>query len=185
MKLRSSLLALPLFLVACSGGSSSVACEQTYWDGVFGTCLPAGWSVVDRETLRQRGVPEETITAFQTDEAVSGQFPTVTVTREQLSQPASPSQYSEASVRAVEVLPGYERVETKSTKIDAGDVTLHIFSLQPVQDEPRRRFYQESTAVEDIGYSITATSPLTVDSGLEDEILLILSKATFTEPVAE
>lgn len=184
MKLRSSLLVLPLFLVAC-GSTSEVGCEQSYWDGVFGTCLPAGWSVVDRETLRQRGVPEETIAAFQTDEAVAGQFPTVTVTREQLSQPAAPSTYSDASVRAVEVLPGYERIDTRTTTIDGADVTLHIFSLQPVQEEPRRRFYQESTAVEDLGYSITATSPLTVDSTLEDEILLILENAAFTEPTEE
>ncbi len=185
MKTRSLLFALPLFLVACSGGSSGVACEQTYWDGVFGTCLPDGWSVVDRETLRQRGVPEETITAFQVDEAVAGQFPTVTVTREQLPNPATSMQYSEASVRAVEVLPGYERIDSSNSKIDSGDVLLHIFSLQPVQDEPRRRFYQKSTAVDATGYSITATSPLTVDSGLEAEILLILDNATFVEPTEE
>lgn len=183
---KSTLTALSvgLLLAACGGGSVAT-CSQTYWDGTVGTCLPEGWSVVDRETLNQRGVPEETIAAFQADESTSGQFPTITITREQIGQVVSPSQYSEASIRSIEVLPGYERIDRTDTTVDGADVVLHIFSLQPVQDEPRRRFYQESTTVEDIGYSITATTPLSVDSDTEGAIKLILSNITFSEPTNE
>jgi len=184
MQKRYLLLAC-LLLTACGGGSSEVSCDQSYWDGVYGTCLPAGWTVIDRETMRQRGVPEETIAGFQTEEPVSGQYPTITLTRERLAQPATPSQYSDASIRSVEVLPGYELIDRRNHSIDGEDVSLHVFSLQPIQDEPRRRFYQVSTTVEENGYTVTATSPLSVDSSLEAEIQLILDRTTFEEPSEE
>lgn len=175
-----------VLLVSCGGGSSdSNSCDQDFWNGEVGTCLPEGWDVLDSETLRQRGVPEETIVGFQLSEAVSGQFPTVAITREKLATVVTPARYSEANIRSVEVLSGYELIDSKEFTVDEEAVTLHVFSGQPIEGEPSRRFYQVSTTSDNTGYTITAVTPLSIDSDLEEQVLLMLKNFTLTAPLEE
>ena len=183
---RAILLSTCFLLAACGGGSSrGVSCEQHYWDGSVGTCLPDGWDVLDGETLRQRGVPEETIVGFQLAEAVSGQFPTVAITREKLANVVDPAKYSEANIRSVEVLAGYKLMDSKEFIVDGEKVTLHVFTGQPIEGEPSRRFYQVSTTLEDVGYTMTAVTPLSIDDSLEKQVTLMLENFTLVEPVVE
>lgn len=172
---------LLLVLTACSGSGDTVACENDYWDGVYGTCLPADWIVVNTETLRQRGVPDGTIVAFQSELAVSGQFPTITVTKEALAEAATPEVYSQASIRSVALLPNYTQLDGKDVRIDGSSLTLHVFTAQPIEDEPARRFYQLSTVANDVGYTITATTPVSPGETVESQVQLILRESTFTE----
>ena len=186
---RSVLFSLCLLLVACGGGGhEGGGCDSLYWDGEIGTCVPCGWEVLEHETLRLRGVPEETIVAFQAVEPVSGQFPTVTITREQLNTPAKPKDYSAANIRSVEVLEGYTHVDTKKTDVDGEEVNMHIFTAQPIESEPRRRFYQVSTvagATGDVGFTVTAVTPISIGTTTEKSVLLILEGLTFEEPTEE
>ncbi len=177
-----ALLVVPLLLSACGGGASVAECQGQYWGGAVGTCLPAGWSVVDRETLSQRGVGEEVVAAFQAEESVSGQFPTVLVTREAVADDVAPDAYSKASIRSVTTLPGYKLVDSRKLTIDDADVEMHIFSAQPIAEEPERKFYQVSTVHGGAGFTFTALTPVSTSSALEKEILLILQSATLTQP---
>lgn len=140
---------------------------------------------MDRETLRQRGVPEEVIAAFQAESPESGQFPTVSITKESLTREALPSDYSQASIRAVEALPGYEKIDAKSIDVAGEEVTLHIFSAKPKPEDPKRRFYQVSTAKERTGYTISATAPYSVEKKLEAQMLFIVENVVFEEPKGE
>ena len=160
-------LALPLLLVGCGGSGSVAECQDQYWDGAVGTCLPDGWNVVDRETLSQRGVGEEVVAAFQDEDSVSGQFPTVLVTREAVAGDVTPEAYSKASVRSVTTLPGYKLVDSRSVVIDGSQVDMHIFSAQPLSEEPERKFYQISTTHGGAGYTFTALTPISTSSALE------------------
>ena len=180
MKRLYAFIVFPLLLAACGGeGPVAVDCHKEYWDGTVGACLPQGWGVVDSETLRQRGVPEDTIVAFQAEEAVSGQFPTVTVTSEPLSDVTAPTTYSKASIRSVSVLPGYTLIDSVQVNIDAEAIDLHVFTAKPVADEPSRRFYQVSTVANNMGYTLTATTPVSIDDALEKQVYFILQSATF------
>jgi hypothetical protein len=182
MTKRSTLLiSLCLFLAAC-GGSAEVACEQAYWDGTIGTCLPSGWKVVERGTLDARGVPTEVVAAFQAEKPFSGQFPTVTVTRETLTEEVTSAEYSEASVQAVQGLPAYEELDSRTVTVDERDVQLHIFSAQPRAEDPKARFYQVSFTGEGAGYTFTAAVPLSITDEMEEQILLVLENATVQEP---
>ncbi|MBT5236947.1 hypothetical protein HOL63_01080 [Candidatus Peregrinibacteria bacterium] len=182
---RIFLFSACVLLAACGGGSARSGCEQDYWDGTVGTCLPEGWEIIDKETLRQRGVPEETIVAFQISESVSGQFPTVAVTKERLPNPVTAQNYSSASIRSIEVMEGYTLVDSKDFTVDGEDVSLHIFTAQPIEGEPRRRFFQVSTAIEDIGFTATAVSPVSITKELEEDMMLILEHLVFSEPIEE
>lgn len=187
MRKRAALLITgSVFLAACSGGRGSErVCVQDYWDGEVGACLPENWIVVDSETLLQRGVPPETLVAFQAEQAVSGQFPTVAVTREILGQDVSAEDYSSASVRSVSVLPGYEQVDERDLRIDGKKVALHIFTAQPEEGEPRRRYYQVSVPKGKKGYTMTATTPVAIEEDLEKQVLAVLEGFTLEEPVVE
>jgi hypothetical protein len=170
-------------LAACGGsGGGAVSCEKQYWDPEeqVGLCIPNGWGVIDPETLRQRGVPDDAIVAFQAEEAVSGHFPTVTVTKELLAQVTTPEAYSDASIRSVTVLPGYELLESTPIEVAGLATRLHVFTAQPVTDEPARRFYQVSTTRDTMGYSVTATVPASVTDTLESQIVLVLQSLTFS-----
>jgi len=171
-------------LSAC-GSSADIACDQQYWDGTVGTCLPDGWDIIDQETLRQRGVPEETIVAFQMTEAVSGQFPTVAITKEPLPNTVTSEDYSAASIRSVEVMEGYTLVDTQQTTVEGESASMHIFTAQPLVGEPRRRFYQVSVVRNDIGFTLTAVSPVSIDKDTEDAMMLILNNVVFTESMKE
>jgi len=186
MKRFLAYLILPLLLTACfGGGDTSADCQKEYWDGTVGACLPKGWTVIDTETLRARGVPADTIVAFQASEAVSGQFPTVTVTREALGQVTTPQAYSEASVRSVSVLPAYTLIDSTTMSLDGETVDLHIFTAQPVSDEPARRFYQVSTVANEVGYTVTSAVPVSVKDSVEKQIIAVLQSATFEEKAEE
>lgn len=158
-----------------------MACTS-YWFTTVGACLPQNWQLLDRAELDQRGAPEDVVVAFQATQASSGQFPTVTVTREPLSAVVTPDAYSEATIRSVSVLPGYKLIDRKTTKIDGVSLPLHVFVAQPVSGEPQRRFYQVSTVIGQNGFTITALAPLTVQSAVENEILKIMGSVTFVEP---
>ena len=181
-----ALLFVSLLLAACgSKSSSSVADCQTYWFTTVGACLPQSWKLLDRTELSQRGVPEDVIIAFQSADAVSGQFPTISITREPLTTVVDSAAYSDATIRSVAVLPGYKLIDQKKTTIDSVSLPVHVFFAQPVNGEPQRRFTQVSTVVDKAGYTITALTPLTVTSALETEILTIIGSVTFKEPATK
>ncbi len=175
-----------LFLAACGGGdAATVTCESTYWNGTVGTCLPAGWSVVERGDLEDRGIPDEVLVAFQSEVPYAGQFATVTVTRETLAQPLTSAEYSEASIASVSGLPGYDEVDQEDTTVDGDDVQLHIFTAQPRQDAPESRFYQVSATSGNVGYTFTAAVPVAPPDELEASVLTILRSVTFADPETE
>jgi len=175
-----------LFLASCGGGTAEVACDNTYSDAFVGTCLPDGWHVVDRDELDDRGVPAEVTSAFQSDAPYSGQFATVTVTREVLPQDLDSEEYSAASVLSVQTLPGYEEVDRRNLVVDGADVTLHIFTAQPRDDQPESRFYQVSAVSTDsIGYTFTGATPVSVPDELESQVIAILRNVTLAQPSAE
>ncbi len=171
---------LALILVAC--GSTVVECTQRYWDGQVGTCLPEGWHVLDRANLDERGVPEEAVVAFQTDESIAGQYLTIVVTREDLPQEVSSVDYSEAGAASVTTLPGYARIEERKVTIDGEKHILHAFTAQPSDAQPMARFYQLSMAKGKTGYTFTVATPVSIDSSAEDRILSILENATLQAP---
>ncbi|MFH0770931.1 MAG: hypothetical protein V1926_06195 [Candidatus Peregrinibacteria bacterium] len=174
-----------MFLASCGTAATTASCNKDYWDGTYGTCLPAGWVVMDKETLAARGVPSETVTAFKAEKSVSGQFPTITVTREVLTQPLTPADYSDASIRSVSVLPKYALIDTKKVSIDGNEVSLHTFSSQPVESDPGRRFFQVSTVQDSVGYTVTAAVPMFIEDDLASQITLILESSTFVAPAEE
>jgi hypothetical protein len=172
-----------LILAACGGSdSNAVACDSAYWSGTVGTCLPAGWNVVERKDLEDRGIPDEVLVAFQSETPYAGQFATVTVTRETLAQPMTSTEYSDASIASVSGLPGYTEVERQNSTVDGEDVELHVFTAQPRQDSPESRFYQVSAVNGGLGYTFTAAIPVAPPDELEANVLAILRAATFTNP---
>lgn len=187
MKRLSAVLAAVLFLASCGGGSSTsaTACAQQFWNGTIGMCLTTGWNIVDRETLTQRGVPDEVIAAFQADKAVAGQFPTITVTRENLQTKTDSTSYSKASIRSVGTLPGYKLIDTRDMKVDGQTVQMHVFTAQPLAEEPERRFYQVSAVSGNTGYTFTALTPLSVSDALEKQIKTMLQAVTFIDPTGK
>lgn len=185
MQLRIlSLSALLLTLSACSS-STVVECAESYWDGEVGTCLPAGWQVLDRANLNDRGVPEEAVVAFQTEESIGGQYLTIVVTREVLSQDVTSPEYSIAGAASVTTLPGYARIDERSVTIDGAKHVLHIFTAQPSAEQPTARFYQLSMAKGRNGYTFTAATPVSIDTSAEERIVAILENATLTNPTVD
>ncbi|MFH1444268.1 MAG: hypothetical protein ABIG34_02660 [Candidatus Peregrinibacteria bacterium] len=173
---------LSLLLTACGASTDGGSDCQTYWFDQVGACLPGTWKLLDRAELLQRGVPEDVIIAFQSEASVSGQYPTVSVTREPLTTVVEPAAYSEATIRSVAVLPGYKLIDQKKVTVDGVSLPVHVFFAQPVTGEPQRRFLQVSTVIGQNGYTVTALTPLTVSSTLENEILTILGSITFKAP---
>ena len=181
-RFQAPALTLTLVLAACGGGESSAACVNDFWNGDVGACLPSGWSGIDQETLRSRGIPEETIAAFRRDEKVAGQYPSASITKEVLSTAVTSAQYSDASMSAVAVLPGYGLFDSVSVPWgEEEELTLHIFQAQPIDTEPAKRFYQLSAVSEDAGYTISASVPLSVSNEVHKEIMTIMQSLTFTE----
>lgn len=187
MKFRLALVLLSVAaLSACSGGSSSgsTVCKQQYWDGTVGVCLPETWQVTTQETLTQRGVPEEVLAAFEAKTATAGLQPTITITKETLRSPVDPKTYSQASIRSMGSLPAFKQIDIRKVKVNKEDLEVLIFSAQPLPDQPERRFYQLSTTSKDIGYTLTALTPLSTPGSLESEVLSVLRSVTFTDPTA-
>ncbi|TSC79136.1 MAG: hypothetical protein G01um101425_773 [Candidatus Peregrinibacteria bacterium Gr01-1014_25] len=175
-----------LLLAACGGGSSTQAtCTSTYWDGTIGTCMPEGWSALSQEEVQARGMPPEVVIAFQSVSAISGQYPTVAVTRERLPRALSSAEYSKASIDLVTRRKDYAKIDATEITVDGDSVTLHVFSAQPLAAQPKQRFYQVAAAKEDTGYVFTASLPLTTPDKVTSEVKLILSSMTFQPPAAE
>ena len=173
------LLSGSFLLSACTGGREEIACRERYWDGVFGTCLPSGWKSVDPVSLRSRGVSEEVIAVFQADQFASNQIPTVITTKEPLVRDWDPASYSDASIKSVQTLAGYALLDERNVTVDGAKIRLHTFSAQPIPEEPAKRFYQLSTVVRKVGYTVTATLPLLPERDLEKQVQLILDEVTF------
>ncbi len=185
--LLSALLLVPLLTGCGSSGrttaASTAVCQTRYWNGVVGTCLPAAWHAVDPVLLQENGLPPEVVAAFQADAEVSGAFPTVTVTRQVMRTAMTPEQFSTASITAVSVLPEYKKLDQKTVAIDGREVAIHVYSAQLRPDKPVQRYYQVSTVSGRSGFTFTGALPLSVDTLLEQKVLLILQNATFLEPV--
>ena len=177
-----------LTLAGCGGSSATTAavtCKEQYWDGTIGLCLPDGWRVMDSETLRSREVGEETIAAFQAEQATAGQFPVLTVTREILAEAADSTRYSDDSIRKVKAgILQYKLIDMRKQKIDAQDVSVHVFSGQTKVDAPERRFWQMSFVDGDSGFTVSARSPLAASDTLQKQILLMLGTVTLKAPQA-
>lgn len=187
-RFRPSVVLLCLVLTACGGGSSDKTqsdCDKAYWDGTVGFCLAAGWTVIGRDQLREKGIPEDVIVAVKRDQAVSGQFPTLTVTQESLSQPMDPVAYSAAAVQSVTVLPGYKKIDVRKLTVDGADLDLHIFTAQPKPEDPERRFNQVSTTHAQFGYTLTILTPVSPSKDLEKEVTTLLEGLTFVEAAKE
>lgn len=179
-------LALACLLLSACGSStpSGTAACASYWFDVLGACLPEGWHVLDRTALDERGAPEDVIVAFQMDDAVSGQYPTVTVTREPLASVMASADYGRATQRTVSVLPGFKELDTRTVKVDGKDAYVYVFLAQPVKDEPQRRFSQMSVVQDKTGYAVTAITPVSVKNTVEAAVTQILQSITFTAPVS-
>lgn len=182
MRKTSVFVLCSLFLAACGGSADVAICTFNYWNGTVGTCLPDQWHVIDRQELDERGIPEEVIVAFQADAPVSGQFVTVTVTREALSQPLDATEYSEASILSVQQLPGYDEIDQRSITIDEQSVNVHIYTAQPREDQPETRFFQASTVSGNVGFSFTGATPVSISSDIENQVVSILEGVTFVSP---
>lgn len=188
MKRTIAGLSLILVLAGCGGSTTTTAavtCKEQYWDGTIGLCLPDGWKVMDSETLRSREVGEETIAAFQADQATAGQFPVLTVTREILPEAADSAQYSDDSIRKVKAsVLQYKLIDMRNQKVDEQDANVHIFSGQTKADSPERRFAQMSVVSGDSGFTISARTPLAASDTLQKQILLMFGTVTFKAPQA-
>lgn len=176
-----------VLMTSCSSGKSGtqqVVCDSQFWNGTIAACLPTGWKVLSTDDLKSLGVPEETVTAFQSTEPRSGQLDTVTVTRETLSQDLSSLDYSNANVLSVSALPDYKLMDKQAVYVDGKETAIHVFSARPVPDAPVRRYYQLSAVKDRTGYTFTASFPLSVTDQQVSEILFILKNVSFTQKTA-
>jgi len=179
MKRIATLLAVSALLVSCSRGGSAQLCSKEYNDDEIILCLPDGWEIVEKSTLEKRGIPEDAMVAFQAEEPIAGQFPTVVVTKEPLKRTVDPGQYSDASMRSVAVFSAYKEVDVTDVDIGESTVKLHIFTAQPVAEEPLRKFYQLSTVQGTDGYTVTGTTPVAITDSVEDEVISIVKSISF------
>ncbi len=177
-----------VLLAGCGLSSSSkttVACEQQFWNGMLAACLPKGWRVLSTETLRQLGVPEETVAAFQIDTPHAGQLDTVTVTREPLSTATKTPDYVQSNLLALSALPDYRLIDKETVYIDGQESALHVFSARPRADQPIRRYYQISVAQDKIGYTFMGSFPLSIQDSEAEQVKFILKNVSFKDPNAE
>lgn len=187
MKRTALFLVVSVLLVSCGGDGETKSrfCKKEYEDSEMMLCLPDDWIVVEKSTLQKRGVPEDAVVAFQSEIAIAGQFPTVVVTKEPLKRTVEAAKYSEASMRSVAVFGAYREIDVSEVEIGKDTLSLHVFTAQPVAEEPLRRFYQLSTVFGMAGYTITGTTPVTIADSVEDEILAIIKSLKFIEPEEE
>lgn len=173
-----------LLLVGCGSGSktTTVACDAPFWNGTFYTCLPQGWKILSSADLQALGVPEETVTAFQITSPSAGQFDTVTVTQEPLSQDISTTDYSQANIMAVSALPDYKLLDKSVAYVDGKESAIHVFSARPAPDSPVRRYYQLSAVNGRSGYTFTGSFPLSVTDAEANGVLFILKNVSFSNP---
>lgn len=187
MKRVLLLVVMAGLLTGCGSrqSASSVACDQQYWNGEFATCLPKGWRVLSQDTLKSLGVPEETVAAFQVQDAHAGQFDTVTVTKEPLAQDLTTPEYSQANIIAVSSLPDYKLIDKIVVTVGGKESAIHVFSARTSADQPIRRYYQLSAAKERTGYTFTGSFPLSIADSEGAEVQFILKNIGFTDPAGE
>ncbi len=187
MRARLILLSLALLLSACGDNVTDgvTSCEHAYWNGEMGICVSPEWRVVDRSELDERGVSEEAIIAFQSERPYAGQFATVVVTREILSRTMTTPEYSAASILSVSGLPEYEEIDRRETAVDGEDIVVHVFSAKPRPDALSERFYQVSAVSQNMGFTVTAATPVSVDPELETQIIAMLGSLSFVPPDGE
>lgn len=188
MKRTFVIVCTTILLASCGGtksNSTTVVCDQQFWNGTFATCLPKGWKVLSADTLKTLGVPEETVAAFQVQDPHAGQFDTVTVTREPLAAEMTTTEYSSANVLAVSALPDYRLIDKTVVYVDGVESALHIFSARPSADAPIRRYYQVSAAQQRLGYTFTGSFPLSVQDVEAAEVEFILKNISFVDPAAK
>lgn len=175
-----------LLLAGCgsSGSSSTVVCDQQFWNGAFAACLPKGWRVLSKETLAQLQVPEETMAAFQYETPHAGQLDTVTVTKEPLADATKTPDYSESNILAVSALPDYKLIDKETVYIDGLESALHVFSARPSSDQPIRRYYQVSASQDRTGYTFTGSFPLSIQEDEAAQVKFILKNVSFKDPSA-
>ncbi len=129
--------------------------------------------------MKERGMPDAAVAAFQADQATSGVFPSVVVMREVLRKDIDSVAYSKASIDAVKSLNGYQQVDLKDVSIEGETVQIHTYIAQPNAEQPKQRYYQVAAVSGRNGYAFTAGLPLSVDKTLEDKVLLILENIAF------
>ncbi len=166
-----------LLLLGCSG--SGINCDETVKGKEYSICLLSDWEQVPEETLRQEGVPEETLAAFQMKVERGGQRDNVVITKERVKSGVTSMQYAEVNIKIVDKTPEYSAGEKREVEIDGDKTLLHIFTARPVQDLPARRFYQVSAVKGTTGYVVTGTLPFTVDEETEAGIIAMVTSASF------
>ena len=139
--------------------------------------MPDGWEQVPDAVLREEGVPEETIAAFQRREIRDGQRDNVVVSREKVAASVTALKYSTANIRTIEATPEYELKEKREVKAAGQDTILHIFTARPVPDLPGRIFYQLAIVLAERGYVVTGTLPLSADTATEEELVSLMLSA--------
>lgn len=178
-----------LALTACSGSSgtsgSASSCAQEFSNGTLTICLPDDWTLLTDADLRERGLPDEAVAAFQAQAAVSGQLPTVMVTRETLAQALTSDQYGTANVQAVSVYPQYKLLDELRTTVNGEEATLHVFTAQAVSGEPARRYYQLAAVQNGEGYTVTGVAPVSIDTALDKTLRSIVRSLSFVTAVKE
>ncbi|OGJ54853.1 hypothetical protein A3D11_00885 [Candidatus Peribacteria bacterium RIFCSPHIGHO2_02_FULL_49_16] len=165
-----------ILLVGCGNGES-ISCQERSF-GVFGICVPSGWNELSAEELREHGVPQEVMVVFQSQQ-IGGNIPTVLITQEMLVNDFDASSYSAENVESVKSLPEFEQLDKQNINIDGENIHLHVFAAQPAADEPKKRFYQVSSVSKGVGYTATAIVPLSIETGVEEEVLTMLLSLTF------
>jgi hypothetical protein len=175
---KSLLPSLFIVLILASCGSKAKTCTDTLWVKDFGICIAEGWEQVPDATLKEEGVPIETVAAFHRTEERGGQRDNIVVSVESLPGTVSPLAYSEANIAVIEAIPDYALLEKNEVKIDGKVTILHVFTARPVADLPVRRFYQLSLVKGTSGYTFTGTLPFSTDDASEDAITDMLLSVT-------
>ncbi len=177
---RSPVVCTLLLLAACGG--TSVSCGENVWTGEFGLCLSEGWEQILDATLKQEGVPMETVAAFHRTDPSGGQRDNIVVSMEALPGNVPALAYAEANLKVVEAVPDYAQLEKREVKIDGAVTLLHIFTARPVADLPVRRFYQLSIVKGMSGYTFTGTLPFATDDAAEKTLTDMLLSVTMEKP---
>lgn len=141
--------------------------------------------MVSAADLQSRGSPREVAVAFQADDAIGGRFPLVTVTTQSLTAGEKTADFDQQSRNAVKTMPAYTVVDEREVTVDEETSTLHVFTAQPIAEQPVQRFYQLSVAHDGQGFTLTGVLPLTVDTKDEAKMKTLLTHVTFEKPKDE
>lgn len=169
-----------LSLTACGGGGKDkkIACTSTDVPPLR-LCIAEGWERMGTDQMASLKIPEETLAAFRSSSREDGQRFTLVATREEVSDVPHQIAYGEANRKSVQALPGYEHLEDREVTVAGSPAVLHTFVARPIADQPKRRFYQVSLLQESIGYTVTASSPLSIEKATEDSLFQMVQSPSF------